>query len=393
MTTSTQAYNARQGNVMLVVLFGAGAIAWAINAMDFPMWLGIGLLMAVPPSLGCWHLLRKRRDMEVVLHQERDASLRAIAEYEAAMKHNAGRGRGVADICTRHIDAARALTETEVGTLADKFSCLVDNLNSTLVATKDVVSDAQDGLVVLANEADTSIAKVMTWLHQLLDERADMLNTIRKLTGHHNEMQQMIGEVARIASQTNLLALNAAIEAARAGDVGRGFAVVADEVRALSQLSAQTGTRINERLQRIANTIDEVVGKAESEGQRDDAAVQEVKGALQDVVQRLNGAAISVVDSAARLQGDSLSVRDEIGHILVALQFQDRVSQMLNATVKAVRGLGEALEHQAVGGGATPVDWDALTQGMRDTYTMQEQHDSHDGVSTGNTSSGAMTFF
>ena len=57
--------------------------------------------------------------------------------------------------------------------------------------------------------------------------------------------------------------MNASIESARAGDAGRGFAIVAGEVRNLSISTNQTSKQISEMLQKMNNTVGDVLEKIE----------------------------------------------------------------------------------------------------------------------------------
>src|SRR5258706_2799124 len=94
-----------------------------------------------------------------------------------------------------------------------------------------------------------------------------VVETMTGITGSSKKISEITAVIDGIAFQTNILALNAAVEAARAGEQGRGFAVVASEVRSLAQRSA--------------------------------AAAKEIKGLIEESVQRIESGSQLVAEAGA----------------------------------------------------------------------------------------------
>ncbi len=75
-----------------------------------------------------------------------------------------------------------------------------------------------------------------------------------------DKINELTETIKSIAGQTNLLALNASIEAARAGEAGKGFAVVAEEIGHLANQSSDTVSGINEIVEEVHRSVDNMSG-------------------------------------------------------------------------------------------------------------------------------------
>ncbi len=162
--------------------------------------------------------------------------------------------RGSEDLAQRTSEQAGALEET---------SSSMEEMTSTVKQNADNAKQANQ-LAITARDVAEKGGAVTTRAVEAMGE----INQSSK------KIADIIAVIDEIAFQTNLLALNAAVEAARAGEHGRGFAVVAAEVRNLAQRSATAAKEIkgliNESIQRVSDgselvnqsgkTLDEIVG-------------------------------------------------------------------------------------------------------------------------------------
>ena len=194
-----------------------------------------------------------------------------------------------------NLGARSSVTTTdEVGMLARGFNQMGDTLQGLMVAVHEAVATVLSGTEEITagnddlstrtceqaaslEETSASMAEMTATVKQNADnakqanqlaiEAREVANTGGEVTakaveamGEINKSSKKIADIItvidEIAFQTNLLALNAAVEAARAGEHGRGFAVVAAEVRNLAQRSASAAKEIkgliNESLQRVS---------------------------------------------------------------------------------------------------------------------------------------------
>jgi methyl-accepting chemotaxis protein len=174
------------------------------------------------------------------------------------------------------------------------------------------------------------------------------------------DVQGILSEIGAIAKQTNLLALNAAIEAARAGEAGRGFAVVADEVRDLSGRTTQFSQQISSLMHGMQDSVRQTEQTIERLASQDMTFALESKRQVEGILHDLDADNQSRVEAIGKLGSGADDMAGQVSQAVMALQFQDMVSQLighLRGRVEALDGvlrdtalLGEALRADARSG-------------------------------------------
>jgi methyl-accepting chemotaxis protein len=138
-----------------------------------------------------------------------------------------------------------------------------------------------------------------------------VVDTMGSINESSKKIVDIISVIDGIAFQTNILALNAAVEAARAGEQGRGFAVVASEVRSLAQRSAAAAKEIKGLIDDSVEKVDsgsklvEQAGKTMNEVVVSVKRVTDIEGTQQNaaLVEQAAAAAQSLQDQAGNLAG------------------------------------------------------------------------------------------
>jgi methyl-accepting chemotaxis protein len=144
------------------------------------------------------------------------------------------------------------------------------------------------------------------------DVVSEAVTAMREINVASAKISEITSTINEIAFQTNLLAVNAAVEAARAGEAGRGFAVVAAEVRSLAQ--------------------------------RTTGASKEIKGLIEDTLQKVDRGASLVNRSGQTLEGivDSVDrVTKMVGDIAMAAEEQSTGVNELNAALAKMGNVTE----------------------------------------------------
>ena len=287
---------------------------------------------------------------------------------------------GVLPVWSGQIDLARNHTEDSITALTNRFAGINERIAATMTSPQ---GESDTGLIALLKENETELSSIIATLRSALAMKESMLSEVTSLSQFTEALKHMAENVGDIAKQTNLLALNAAIEAARAGEVGRGFAVVADEVRKLSDLSGETGRKISETIETVNKAISSTLHISHRYAQQDEEMVANSEKVIEHVVGRVHGAVHGLIDSSETLRHTNQAIAEEIAEVLVALQFQDRVSQVLSHVTNDMGKLKEriAKQEQPRADGSKPgqIDATAWLGELSHTYTVPEQLVVHSG--------------
>lgn len=363
-----------------------------------PLLLGLALVQWLAISgLGVWLDLCHRRTL---------AALRLrIAEQAEGHQQQQMQVSGLDTLCEEvlpvwggQVELARSQTEEAITSLSCRFAGISRRVGEAVTASLDA---GGEDLAALLNSSEAELDRIVAALRDALANKEVLVEQVAKLAEVTESLQKMAGDVGDVAKQTNLLALNAAIEAARAGEAGRGFSVVADEVRKLSTSSGEAGKKIGETVGFVTRAIAEALETSRRYARDDASLISDSGRQIGVVVQRLRGAAGDLMHSSSSLAEEGRHVAGEIGEVLVALQFQDRVSQVLGHVesdmTRLTRHLVSLRSDADAGLALAPIDAQAWMSDMSKAYTTPEQHSLHRGDDRASAqaqdSSAGITFF
>ena len=341
-----------------LLLTGLSALP-LFGVADWLAWLAV-IAVGLVSALLVWHLQAQWHSARAELSQERASGpLAALQDMDRLLQ-------GVLPAWLHQVNTVKDQTEGAVLQLTGSFASVLERFDLAGIGGGAGDRSDQSKTIGLLALCERELQPVVLSLSNVIDGKDALLANIRDLARETQELQAMAADVRSIAAQTNLLALNAAIEAARAGDAGRGFSVVAAEVRMLSQRSAEMGSRIGERVGHISAIMQSTVAEAEQSTVQDKHAVS-ISGEL---VEHVLGHVRKLGASADSMHEHGLVVRSEVEKLLMAMQFQDRISQILCAVNDNMELMQQTLERRPEQPLPSPDEWlDALEQGA----TMTDQ--------------------
>lgn len=180
-------------------------------------------------------------------------------------------------------------------------------------------------------------------------------------------IEQLLGQIQRIAFTNKLVALNAKIEAVHVGELGSGFEVVADEISRQAQRSTELAGGITDHIQTMRDRVDTAAGNLRDFLAESREKLDQSRGESERALTVLLSLHHRTRESLQRKVEENARLANDIAAAVVGLQFQDRVKQRVEHVIEGL----EKLE-KAIGG----VDSDVLAD-VHSSYTMESERQAH----------------
>ena len=261
---------------------------------------------------------------------------------------------------------SQASSVTETAGAVNQISSNIESLERMIESQASCVTEASaavEQMIGNITSVNNSVGKMINSFTTLQEHSTVGFNTqnnayekIMRIDEQSKMLQDANTAIANIAEQTNLLAMNAAIEAAHAGEAGKGFAVVADEIRKLSETSTDQSKTIGSELQKIQETIQDVVEVSNETNTAFTAITQsisetsqiieQIKGAMEEQQigsRQIIDALKSMNNSTSEVHSASNEMTEGNRHILAEIQKLQDATETMRGSISEMHSGAERI--------------------------------------------------
>ena len=265
------------------------------------------------------------------------------------------------------------------------------SFQSIVGRARESVSQATASLShgIAGSARESSSQALITVAHAMLErtEAASRmtLQTVETMEEVEEQMRRITGslhDVEEIARTLKVLGLNANIEAARAGVHGKTFAVVAVETTRLAGAATQISKSVQKIVAQLRTSVDETSQKLRTVSTALGTDSRSSRTEFDLAVGVMTATEENLRRSVEHSARSSEALANDISRAVVAMQFQDSMSQKVIHVVDAL-GEVEAGLSKFVGPGAAerPAEQRQVPRDVAGTlmsrYTMQSERDIH----------------
>jgi len=327
----------------LPIILGEVAIVWHGGVTLYGAFAGLLLVFCgIANGLFLWRRhVNELTQVSTCWEQDEAGKIDAVATYTTELERLL---LIITPILSQHVMDSREHTEQEIISLTSRFGDMVAELQQ-IVDSADNTLDKQhyhpDSVISTSRDLLQPVLDVLNRVHKT---DRDVSAELQKLSGHMSGLSSTATELRGLSGQINRLALSAENEAALAGEQGRGFAVVAGDAHKLADDLLKIDRRLHNEVDDMIAVVTSTLKISENSVQVDDSVLSQAETNIDRILSHLSQVLTYYRDDACALRNNAEQIRGEINNVLVALQFQDRVSQILTQVENNLLNLQKTIE-------------------------------------------------
>jgi len=276
--------------------------------------------------------------------------------------------------------------ESSVVNVCDSFQGMVNQARELVtkiqaVTNNDVDASTGPGMVSLIQSAGETMENLLERIElssQLSVKAIEQMNAVQEGMA---KIEQRMSQVDELARNARLVALNGRIEAARAGVNGSAFAIVANETASLALNATEISDSIRVITAELANATEDVQSSVRMRAEDDQTRVAESRTDVDQILDLLAKKHKGVESTIEETSIASEKLANDISKAVMALQFQDAMSQRVGHVVKTLEMIDQELREKV-----TPLVGDACDDSkwmdeLSSRYVMAAQREVH-GIDT-----------
>ncbi|WP_290974336.1 chemotaxis protein [Herbaspirillum sp.] len=267
-----------------------------------------------------------------------------------------------------NVQLARTQTQGAIDNLTARFAGIHERLGDALNLSQG--GRNADVLQVIQNAAE-QLGGIATALESVLASRQALISKLEGLAAANDDIRHLAQENEQLAGRTGVTDLLSSEQS----------------WQELAQRSAENSRQIVARAKGVRQQIQGAVGAAGDLSSGAGGIIENSRVVIDQVVSDFRQSALKLSATVEQLEGENRGVDQEVCDILVNLQFQDRISQILDHVQRDIERLKDAAQEADL---PSPEQWLA---DLEKTYTTPEQRLVHTGQQVPGTQQPQVDFF
>lgn len=320
------------GEAVVITQSGTTPFSVLIDAFLILSSIGIGAYL--------WH--RRTDELNQInssWQQDQNDQIESLVTYTSELERLL---LTISPILSQHVMISREHTEQEIVLLTRRFSDMVQRLQQIVNSADNTLDGASYNPDNVLNSSHELLLPVLELLNKSHQEGRDVLAGMQKLSARMVEIKGVLSDANDVYVRLKQFALSFATASAD-GEPGQSSTAIAEDADKLAHDLALVFQRLNQEVNDVALATVSTLQIAES-GQLDDMAINQTEAKIDQILSHLGQVLAQYRDNASLLRNNAEQIQEEINNVLVALQFQDRVSQILTQVENNLLNMQKTIE-------------------------------------------------